>query len=171
MNRSRLEDIEGLTIEYPYVLHRLDLKDLKIPWHWHEEVEFFYVREGNMELRTAGQSWRFKKGEGFFINTNVMCSMDCEESCLVDSHLLHKTFLGGHFKSVFETKYLDPVLKNRSLEILELCGKTENQQKLLAKLREVARLQEKPDTEFQTRNLFSEIWLLLLKEISIAEYE
>lgn len=170
IDRSRLEDIEGLTIEYPYVLHRLDLKDLKIPWHWHEEVEFFYVREGNMELRTAGQSWRFKKGEGFFINTNVMCSVDCEESCLVDSHLLHKTFLGGHFKSVFETKYLDPVLKNRSLEILELRGKTENQQKLLAKLREVARLQEKPDTEFQTRNLFSEIWLLLLEEISIAEY-
>lgn len=171
LNSSGLEDIEGLTVEYPYVLHRVDLSTVKIPWHWHEEVEFIYVREGRMRLQTAGKTWQFGKGEGFFINTNVMCSMDCEERCLVDSHLLHKTFLGGHFKSIFETKYLDPVLKNRSLEILELRGESEQQQKLLARLREAARLQEKENTEFQTRNLFSEIWLLLLEEIAVLEYE
>ena len=111
------------------------------------------------------------KGKDFFINTNVLCSMDCEEPCLVDSHLLHKTFLGGHFKSIFETKYLDPVLKNRNLEILELRGDSERQQKLLARLREAARLQNEENTEFQTRNLFSEIWLLLLDEIAVLEYE
>ena len=141
LNSSGLEDIEGLTVEYPYVLHRVDLRAVKIPWHWHEEVEFIYVREGSMRLQTAGKAWSFRKGEGFFINTNVLCSMDCEEPCLVDSHLLHKTFLGGHFKSIFETKYLDPVLKNRNLEILELRGDSERQQKLLARLREAARLQ------------------------------
>ena len=171
LNSSGLEDIEGLTVEYPYVLHRVDLSAVKIPWHWHEEVEFIYVREGSMRLQTAGKAWSFRKGEGFFINTNVLCSMDCEEPCLVDSHLLHKTFLGGHFKSIFETKYLDPVLKNRNLEILELRGDSERQQKLLARLREAARLQNEENTEFQTRNLFSEIWLLLLDEIAVLEYE
>lgn len=171
LNSSGLEDIEGLTVEYPYVLHRVDLRAVKIPWHWHEEVEFIYVREGSMRLQTAGKAWSFRKGEGFFINTNVLCSMDCEEPCLVDSHLLHKTFLGGHFKSIFETKYLDPVLKNRNLEILELRGDSERQQKLLARLREAARLQNEENTEFQTRNLFSEIWLLLLDEIAVLEYE
>lgn len=171
LNSSGLEDIEGLTVEYPYVLHRVDLSAVKIPWHWHEEVEFIYVREGSMRLQTAGKAWSFRKGEGFFINTNVLCSMDCEEPCLVDSHLLHKTFLGGHFKSIFETKYLDPVLKNRNLEILELRGDSERQQKLLARLREAARLQNEENTEFQTRNLFSELWLLLLDEIAVLEYE
>lgn len=171
LNSDLLESIEGLTVEYPYVLHRLDLKATKVPWHWHEEVEFFYIREGRMHLHTAGRTLQFEKGECFFINTNVMCSMDCGESCLADSHLLHKTFLGGHFKSIFETKYLDPVLKNRSLEVLELRGHTERQQRLLNRLREAARLQEEKNTEFQTRNLFSEIWLLLLEEISSRNYE
>ena len=175
LNRDLLESIEGLTVEYPYVLHRVNLKTTRIPWHWHEEIEFFYVREGRMWLRTAGRTWQFGKGEGFFVNTNVMCSMGCAEDesrCLTDSHVLHKTFLGGHFKSVFETKYLDPVLKNRSLEILELRGRTEGQQRILARLREAASLQDGKDTEFQTRNLFSEIWLLLLGELSsIEEYE
>lgn len=77
-----------------------------------------------------------------------------------DSHLLNSTFLAGHFKSIFETKYLEPVLQNKKLDILELRGTNKNQQKILAKLRAAARLQNEPDTEFQTRNLFSEIWLL-----------
>lgn len=49
-------------------------------------------------------------------------------------------------------------------------GTNENQQKILAKLRAAARLQNEPDTEFQTRNLFSEIWLLLGKEIALFNY-
>ncbi|MCU6698236.1 hypothetical protein [Laedolimicola ammoniilytica] len=73
------------------------------------------------------------------------------------------TFLAGHFKSIFETKYLEPVLQNKKLDILELRGTNENQQKILVKLRAAARLQNELDTEFQTRNLFSEIWLLLGK--------
>ncbi len=80
------------------------------------------------------------------------------------------TFLAGHFKSIFETKYLEPGAANKKLDILELRGTNENQQKILAKLRAAARLQNEPDTEFQTGNLFSEIWLLLGKEIALFNY-
>lgn len=58
----------------------------------------------------------------------------------------------------------------KKLDILELRGTNENQQKILAKLRAAARLQNESDTEFQTRNLFSEIWLLLGKEIALFNY-
>ncbi len=170
LDRSGLEEIEGLTVEYPYVLHRVDLTSAQIPWHWHEEVEFIYVREGSMRVRTPDRVLVFEQGEGFFTNTNVLSCLEEEKGGKIDSHLLHEAFLGGHFKSVFETKYLEPVLKNRSLEILEFRGHTKAQRKILEKLREAARLQEEENTEFQTRNLFSEIWLLLLEEISIAEY-
>ena len=170
INKNQAEEIEGLTVEYPYVLHRAELGSTKIPWHWHEEVEFVYVRDGSMRLLTAGQERSFEKGEGFFINTNVLCSMENQDHCQIDSHLLNSTFLAGHFKSIFETKYLEPVLQNKKLDILELRGTNENQQKILAKLRTAARLQNEPDTEFQTRNLFSEIWLLLGKEIALLNY-
>ena len=122
LDRSGLEEIEGLTVEYPYVLHRVDLTSAQIPWHWHEEVEFIYVREGSMRVRTPGRVLVFEQGEGFFTNTNVLSCLEEEKGGKIDSHLLHEAFLGGHFKSVFETKYLEPVLKNRSLEILEFRG-------------------------------------------------
>lgn len=40
---------------------------------------------------------------------------------------------------------------------------------MLEKLKNLALLQRKPDTEFQTRNMLSEIWLLLLEEVQETE--
>ena len=170
LDPSGLEQIEGLSVEYPYVLHRVDLAKTQIPWHWHEEVEFIYVNEGSMRISTPGRTLIFQQGEGFSTNTNVLSCLENEKGGKIDSHLLHETFLSGHFKSIYETKYLDPILKNRRLEIVEFRGNTERQKDVLEKLRQAARLQEEPDTEFQTRNLFSEIWLLLLKETEETEY-
>ena len=42
-----------------------------------------------MRLLTAGQERNFEKGEGFFINTNVLCSMENQDHCQIDSHLLN----------------------------------------------------------------------------------
>ena len=168
IREDQLEEIEGLSTEYPYICHHVNLTKTKIPWHWHEELEFVFVVNGSMTLTTTNQTCTFQKGEGFFINTNVLCTMNVREdgqSAVIDSHLFHPTFLGGHFKSIFSTKYLEPVLQNKYLELLEFYGTNLRQKKLLELLRQAALLQKKENTEFQTRNIFSEIWLLLLEEL------
>lgn len=165
---NQLEEIEGLFPEYPYVMHHADLQETKVPWHWHTEIEFDYILSGKVEVLTTGRKYVFESNEAFFINTNVLCTMKAaidKRPSSMDSHLFHPTFLSGHFKSIFETKYLNPVLENRNLEIIEITGKNNRQLKILAKLRKVSALQQQKNTEFQTRNLFSEIWLLLLEEI------
>ena len=162
---NRMDEVEGLYNEYPYVFHHVDLSKTLIPWHWHEELEFCYVQAGSVKVSTAGQSQIFEKGEGFYINSNVLTAMTETADCIIDSHLFHPVFLGGHFKSVFETKYLNPVLQNRNLDMLPIRGKTDTQRKLLQKIRQLSRLQENFDVEMQTRNLLSEIWLLFLEEL------
>ncbi len=173
IRENQLEEIEGLSIEYPYAYHHVNLADTRIPWHWHEELEFNYISQGAVTLTTTNQSFQFQKGEAFFINTNVLCTMDVGiegQGGFLDSHLFHPVFLGGHFKSIFSTKYLDPILQNKHLEILEIRGKNRRQIKLLELLRQVAKLQKEENTEFQTRNVFSEIWLLLLEEARETEH-
>lgn len=165
ITNNQMEEIEGISSEYPYAFHHVNMEKATIPWHWHEEVEFGYVITGEEEVSTTGKTYRFRKGEGYFINTNVLTTMKNIDKCITDSHLFHATFLSGHFRSVFETKYINPVLQNKKIELIEIRGTTENQQKMLAKLRQVSFLQNEQNTEFQTRNLFSEIWLLLLEEI------
>ena len=77
------------TAAFPIACYHDDLEAAPVPWHWHEEVEFVYVREGSMRLLTAGQERSFEKGEGFFVNTNVLCSMENQDHCQIDSHLLN----------------------------------------------------------------------------------
>ena len=55
LKSNRKEMVEGLTPEFPYVLHRADLGTMRVPWHWHEEVEFNYVEKGSVELSTTDQ--------------------------------------------------------------------------------------------------------------------
>ena len=160
-----MEQIEGLKPEYPYTLHRINLDDTVIPWHWHQELEFIYVLEGKVKLKTSARSYSFGENEAFFMNTNTLCALENVNHCRLESHLFDKIFLGGHFRSVFETKYLNPVLQNNKIDVVIIRGETENQKRMLKKLQQLGILQNKADVEFQTRSILSEIWLLLLEEI------
>lgn len=169
IRNNQMEEVEGLHNEYPYAFHHVSLQLTEVPWHWHEALEFNLILQGSVKVSTANQTQVFHKGEGFFINSNILAAMENESDCILDSHLFHPVFLSGHFKSVFETKYLNPVIQNRNLDLIPLRSNTAAQTQILGKLRQLSRLQEEADTEFQTRNLLSEIWLLLLEEIKNAD--
>ena len=166
---NQMEEVEGLHNEYPYAFHHVSLRVTEVPWHWHEALEFNLVLDGEVKVSTASQTQVFQKGEGFFLNSNVLAAMDSDTDCIMDSHLFHPVFLSGHFKSVFETKYLNPIVQNRNLDMVAFRGTNTQQKQILNKLRQLGQLQKEPDTEFQTRNLLSEIWLCLLDEIKNAE--
>lgn len=164
---GQLEEISGLTPEYPFVHLKPDYNSLHISWHWHEEVEFNYIVAGKVKVQTLEKEYIFCKGEAYFVNGNVLATMgkvEGEPQSLSDTFLFHPIFLGGHFRSIFETKYIDPIIQNKSLDIVEIRGINETQKAILKKLRQASILQQKENTEFQLRNLFSEIWLLLLEE-------
>lgn len=165
IHNNQMEEVEGLHNEYPYAYHHVDLQKTAVPWHWHEALEINLVTSGKVKVYTTNQSQVFQTGEGFFTNSNILVSMENIQDCILDSHLFHPVFLSGHFKSVFETKYLNPVTQNRNLDIICLRDTDPVQKQVLRKLQQLSGLQSHPDTEFQTRNLLSEIWLLLLEVI------
>ena len=166
LNYNQRETVAGVTTEYPYSMHVADFKAGPIPWHWHEEVEFGYVLSGEIEITLANRAYHVRKNQGYFTNSNVLSRFSkVTDTVLAHTHLFHPIFLSGHFKSIFETKYLDPVIHNKNIDALIFTGETSNQQKILQKLCQASALQHEENVEFQTRNLFSELWLLLLEEI------
>lgn len=172
VKRNQNEEIEGLSAGYPYAFHSVDLKTTIIPWHWHEEMEYDYVLKGSVKVITPNASYVFHEEEGFFMNTNVLATMENvegERPGYVESHLFHAVLLGGHFKSIFETKYLNPVMQNKKLEIMEFCGENTVQKEMLKKLRQLSALQKEENTEFRTRNLLSEMWLLVMRQMKNEE--
>ena len=169
IRRNMMEEVEGLHNEYPYAFHHTDMRETTVPWHWHEALEFGYVVEGCIKISTTTRTLTLKKGEAYFTNSNTLTTVENIENCILDSHLFHPIFLAGHFKSVFETKYLNPVIQNKDIDMLCIRGETEAQRKLLGKLRSLSQLQSQPDVEFQTRGLIGEIWLFLLSVIQEAD--
>ena len=166
------EEIEDLLADYPYAFHYVDLETTKIPWHWHEELEFDYILKGSVRVITPNASYVFHEKEGFFINTNVLAAMESvngERPGCIESHLFHAVFLGGHFKSIFETKYLNPIMHNKKLEIMEFRSGDTEQEEMLKKVRQLSALQKKENTELQTRNLLSEMWLLVMQQMKNEE--
>ena len=164
---DHMQDVEDVTAEYPYALHRVSSAETRVPWHWHEEVEFSLVRRGALQVTVAGRRQVLEAGEGMFLNTNVLHAMspaDPDAETVWDSHMLHPVLLGGHYKSVFDRKYLSPVLKNRRCDMVVFRPDSDARRALLELLAEAAAVQDRPDSEFRTRNIFSDIWLLLMEE-------
>lgn len=49
--------------------------------HWHEDIQFIYVLEGEIEVVTLGNRTALHKGEGFFINKNVVHLVSKVDAC------------------------------------------------------------------------------------------
>lgn len=170
IDENQVEQIEGMTTEYPYCLHKRDLTDFIIPWHWHEELELGYIQEGTSKIVTVGAEYIVHQGDGFFINSDVMDMKKNAapgERVLEINHIFHPVFLSGHFKSRFEKKYLTPIINDRRIEVHIIRRGQQISDKILGNLCRLKELQSHENMEFQTRNILSETWLLLLEDIRI----
>lgn len=169
---NQLQEVEGISAQYPYVLNQVSSAQTRVPWHWHEEVEFSLVRKGALKVSIAGNSRVIHEGQGFYINANILHAMEPaypDTEVLWDSHMLHPMLLGSHYRSVFDTKYMAPILKNRNCELVVFQNSEETEKAVLTLLEQAADVQTQEYSEFRTRNIFSEIWLLMMKTIARLE--
>ncbi|MBR0399081.1 MAG: AraC family transcriptional regulator [Eubacterium sp.] len=168
-NAYQQEEIEGMTVTYPYVCHFVDLKTTYTPWHWHEELEFTCVLQGELNFYTQDGTFSLREGDVFFTNSNVLSRIENVSDCRIVSHIFNKVLLSGHYKSVFETMYMDPILLNRGVTALVLQGRTDTEKKIQKSVRNLSQLHGSAGEAFRVRNALSEIWLLLLDLLQETE--
>ena len=80
IRENQMQEVAGVTAEYPYVLNRANSSRMRVPWHWHEEVEFTLVRQGRLRVTISGKRFEFGEGEGFFLNTNILHTMESSDA-------------------------------------------------------------------------------------------
>lgn len=93
-----------------------------IPWHWHEEVEILYVESGTLQLQTPKTQISLCAGQGAFINSNVLHMIKTEQTCEIHSIVFHKRLISGSETSVFEKKYVQPILQSAVLQQVIFCS-------------------------------------------------
>ncbi len=173
-DENSVETVEGLSYEFPYTMHETSLTDFFVPWHWHEELEFNYAYKGNIKIQTTYRTYTVHQGEAFFVNTNVLNTKSRAEDspeAMEHAHIFHPILLTGHFKSIFETRYLNPILQNQSLELLIIRGDTPAEEHFIRSLLQLSRLSRQEDAAFQIRNLLSDAWMDLMTIVESRKHD
>ncbi len=164
-DENGIESISGITYEFPYTMHHRNLSNDDIPWHWHEELEFNFAYKGPIIIETTHQIYTIQPGDGYFINTNVINtkrSANDDQAAIEYAHLFHPVLLTGHYRSIFETQYLNPILKNQSIEVLIFKQGEPYTKEYIDILNQLNELDQ--NEAFKIRNLLSEAWLIIMKK-------
>lgn len=170
LDENAVESIEGITYEFPYTMHERNLSNYIVPWHWHEELEFNYAYKGSIIIETVNNIYTIHQGEAYFINTNVMNTKrkaEKEAASIEHAHLFHPILLAGHYRSIYETKYMNPILKNHALEVIIIKENTKSGKEFLEILHKLTKLSIINNSELEIRNLLSRAWTVLTQEIDL----
>lgn len=139
----------------------------QVPWHWHREVELFYVDHGILEYNTPNGITSFPAGSGGIVNSNIL-HMTKPHSDFPDTiqrlHIFDTSLIGGWNGSLIEQKYISPLINAPWVEIVGLFPENPNHLPLINKIRQSFELSEKDLLyEIYLRNKLSEIWCELIE--------
>lgn len=166
------ERVPNAGTAFPLAAHYVDLSgwpSRAVPWHWHRELEFLLLLQGKLEVASAHRKYVLSEGEGCFINRSGLHRMEqaAGRASIYIDLLFAADFLGGAPDSVFERKYLAPILASRELELMPFQLHNTVHRQILAHIRTAY---EAVDTEAEgyeiiARNELSLAWLLMMRDL------
>lgn len=130
-------------------------------WHWHAELEWTYVVEGEICYQVNDQICRLRPGQGILCNSNVLHMGRAEQNqdCHYVSITVHPRLLEGFENSFLEQKYVRPVIGHTSCSCVMLDEANALwQRQVLGNLQRIEQLYQEKSEGFEYR-----IYLLLLE--------
>lgn len=64
------------TPDFPIAFFDDDLTIVKVPWHWHDELELVVILSGEVSVFIARCGLKLKAGEGYFANSGILHSAE-----------------------------------------------------------------------------------------------
>lgn len=169
INTSTLEEIHRrITPEFPYMTDLCQVHNLPgrtFPWHWHSEVEIFYMRDGVLEYVLPSGTYTFHQGQGAFVNSGVLHMTSCPKGqvCLQEEHIFLPSYLGGQEPSILQKRYITPVLEHPGLDLYPFDPSIPEHQKILNLMRQSYDYYGKRQEgyEFDIRETMTRLWRIL----------
>lgn len=173
LENNHMEILPMDQIEFPYICYFREMDDSPLgksfPWHWHNAMEIDYAAEGEIEIKTPGRTIILQKGDAAFINSNVMHNISSRNNmpgCKIYAHLFDMHLLSGMFNSIYEKKYLVPVMKCPDLQIYLIHADSYRHVQMLEKIIYLLKLaDEEPfGYEFEIRSELCRFWCLFFED-------
>lgn len=163
--------------DFPYLILNVT-NDTAVPrnpgfrvMHWHEDLQFIYVLDGQIRVKTLDQSVTLHSGEGIFINKNVVHLVEKMEHCCYKSFLFPDYFFSFYLGSP-AAKLTSEITGNTALSLLPLRQETWHTV-ILDHLLKLIQL-ETDKTKFYHYEVLvtlCSLWLVLLQNVSVDSHE
>ena len=137
--------------------------------HWHEDLQFIYVNDGEIEIVTLSGHKLIKQGEGVFINKNVVHLVENVGTCHYNSFIFPDRFLKFYSGSPAE-RMVNKVVGCSELPLITIRGGEENMAVLQA-LQKLISLEERKDASYPYEVLCAlcSLWLVFSKTVTLPE--
>ncbi len=148
------------TKDFPLAVYMDDFAEFeqgRIPWHWHDEVQFDVVLEGCIQFQIGSKLFELSEGQAIFINSGVLHQ--------IVAYVLRSGLLEADRLSAVYQNCLVPILKGQIdcivFQQIERLDKT-----ILALLGEIKELYQTKGVGWQieVKGLLCCIWSNLLKK-------
>lgn len=141
-----------------------------IPWHWHEEVEFFVVIGGSCKITSGSRNsiYFLKENDGAFINSDILHTIEIvgNAGCQLISFVFSPTLLSSDEKDKITAKYITPYIQCRALEIVPFHHENEEERRLIYGINNafIAFVEKSYGYELHVRNALSILWTYIISE-------
>lgn len=138
-----------------------------IPWHWHEEIEILIVHKGTIKIGINGIYYLLKAGDGMFINSNILHSAIIvgDDECMLYSLVFHSNLISGVTESIFEQRYVRPLLHANTLTGVPLYPQISWHQDAIKCISDAYELYDKQEFGYELciRERLTHLWFLIVK--------
>ena len=116
-----------------YLTNFVDHPQHEIPWHWHNEIELVFVKEGSVFVDLGETSFTLKKGQCLFLNTNVLHFIQkaSNDACILLTILFDALLVGGCEESIYMKRYIAPLLNCQNLNYIIFSSEIDWQQQCI----------------------------------------
>lgn len=170
------EDISHITKTEPYSLYRVCFSGEggnPLYLHWHPEVEFFYLQEGELDFFLEGQSLHLTAGDAVFVPPNLLHSASAVSSGsgIFCALVFSTELVVSPADAVRFQKYVQPVLHDNGQFGLHLSYQREWQREVLKDLERIFAQMKEPmknnkldtDSDLAVEGLIRVIWQSLYR--------
>ncbi len=152
---------------YPIYIRRGILSlypDYAAPIHWHDDIEFIAVLDGEMDYNVNGAITTLRKGDGIFVNSRQLHFgfSDTRTECAFICILLHPLLLCS--TPGYEWDFILPVIRSTTPYVF-LNPDNGWQRDILREIYEIDQCRGQKTTPLKVQSSFSKIWSLLYENI------
>ena len=155
------------TPDFPIAFFDDDLTKVRVPWHWHDELELAVILSGETNVFIAGCELNLKAGEGYFANSGILHSAELLSKTGWQHCMVFSPRVIAAPDDIIWNKYVSPILSHQKLPFIKLSPKTPWQKEALSLAEKawISGAKEKTDYALTVRFALSRIFSLITHNI------